>query len=543
MGYEGEDDGDDRHGPTAVPMFEWCRLVLKARLPERLTPLAASHGLRPHYGDIHNHCALSYGHGSLEGALERAKRQLDFVSVTGHAHWPDMPADDPLVAHIVNFHAKGFAKLAALWPGHFASLAKAAAPGSFTVFPGYEIHSSRHGDYTILYRDLDPEPFIKADSPAQLLAHFKAQHPGRALAFPHHIGYRQGARGINWNTFLEALSPMVEIVSMHGCSEASIMDRPFLHSMGPSNGNSTARAGLAGGHVFGFLGNTDHHSGYPGSYGHGRSCLYAPHNSAAALWDAMWARNGTALTGDCIHLFTAMDGHPLGSIVPPGGTMLDVEAVGGGEIDYIDVIRNSRLAARISPALTPSPIEASGPSFETILVLELGWGERGRHHDWTGSIEVVDGALLAVEPRLRGPEVVSPLEGEEEDTDRNRVTAEDERIDFFIRTHANPNNATPATQAIAALVRLGETSRVRLVLDGQRLELSIDRLLQGSVSGNLGAIDSPAYRVHPVPRPQEWQWRGRIPLDPLRDGESLYVRLRQTSGQWAWASPIFCRAP
>ena len=73
-------------------------------LPERLSPLSARLGLRPLYGDIHNHCALSYGHGSLEGALENARRQLDFVSVTGHAYWPDMPVGDPSVAHIVDFH-------------------------------------------------------------------------------------------------------------------------------------------------------------------------------------------------------------------------------------------------------------------------------------------------------------------------------------------------------------------------------------------------------------------------------------------------------
>ena len=68
------------------------------RLPERLSPLASAMGLRPFYGDLHNHCDISYGHGSLLEALKRARRQLDFVSVTGHAYWPDMPIDDERVA-------------------------------------------------------------------------------------------------------------------------------------------------------------------------------------------------------------------------------------------------------------------------------------------------------------------------------------------------------------------------------------------------------------------------------------------------------------
>lgn len=516
--------------------------MLKVRLPERLTPLAARFGLRPLYGDIHNHCALSYGHGSLEDALTRAKRQLDFVSVTGHAHWPDMPVDDPRVAHIVDFHVKGFAKLEAAWPGHFTTLADAAEPGSFTVFPGFEIHSFEHGDYTILYRDLASQPLIKAESPADLLKRLGEKCPQRAFAFPHHIGYRQGARGINWGSFDERLSPVLEIVSMHGCSETSLMDRPFLHSMGPSDGASTVRAGLAAGHVFGFLGNTDHHSGYPGSYGHGRTGLYAAENTPDELWNALTARRSTALTGDCSHLFVATsEGALQGSIVAPGARALQVEAVGGSFIEFIDVIRNGRLAARISPELAPSPIEAAG-GLETILVLEMGWGARGSFHEWEGFLQVDGGEILAVEPRLRGAEIVSPLEGSGDAPDQDRIAADGEAIVFRIRAHANPNNSTATTQAIAARVRLGEDARIRATLDGQHIELAANRLFEGAVSGNLGPIDSPAWRVHPLPLPHQWQWHGEVPIAPLEAGDTVYVRMRQANGQWAWASPIFCRA-
>ena len=45
------------------------------------------------WGDLHSHCSISYGHGTVEQALARARQQLDFCSVTGHAFWPDMPTD------------------------------------------------------------------------------------------------------------------------------------------------------------------------------------------------------------------------------------------------------------------------------------------------------------------------------------------------------------------------------------------------------------------------------------------------------------------
>lgn len=43
-----------------------------------------------YFGDLHNHCGITYGFGSLENAIRRAKSQLDFAAFTGHAMWPDM---------------------------------------------------------------------------------------------------------------------------------------------------------------------------------------------------------------------------------------------------------------------------------------------------------------------------------------------------------------------------------------------------------------------------------------------------------------------
>lgn len=515
--------------------------MLGERLPERLSPLATQAGVAPFYGDLHNHCGISYGHGSLDQALKRARRQLDFVSVTGHAYWPDMPVDDPRVGHIVDFHIEGFARLERLWPQHFATLAAADEPGRFTVFPGYEIHSFAHGDYTIVYRDLSPRPILKADSPAELKRMLRAEAGDGAFAFPHHIGYRLGARGINWASLDPELSPVLEILSMHGCSEASVMDRPFLHSMGPSDGHSTVRHGLGLGHRFGFLGNTDHHSGYPGSYGHGRSVVYAAGGERGALWDALMRRRTGALTGDNAHLFFTLDGAiPGGEVAAGADPTLHIEAAAGGHIDYIDVIRNGALVRRIVPEIEGAAIDAGIAMLETIVVLELGWGARGGRHRWTGSLGIEGGEILAVEPRLRGTETVSPLEGQADGNDEDEISLEGDRIAFSITASSNPNNMTPAMQAVAARVRLGAEARFILETDGQRFSVTAARLLEGALAGNLGPIDSPAFRLLPLPLPRQWQWRGRVAIDPLRHGDCVYVRMRQVNGQWAWASPVFC---
>lgn len=512
--------------------------MIRAPLPPALTPLAAELGLMPLYGDIHNHCDLSYGHGRFADALARAAQQLDFVSITGHADWPDMPVDDPSVAHIVDFHVKGFARLRAGWAGHYAGLAAADADG-FTVFPGYEIHSAEHGDYTIVYADLSAEPLHLARTPAALKAALTAAMPGRALAFPHHIGYRQGARGINWATFDPALSPFVEMLSMHGCAEASETDRGYLHSMGPVDGHSTMAWGLAQGHIFGIVGNTDHHSAHPGSYGHGRMAVYAAARDRAAIWQGLMARRTNALTGDAIHLLTAVGDTIQGGIVAPQAqAQLRIEAVGGGFIDAIDVLRNGRLFARLSPQLAPAPI---GAADETLLHLELGWGARGSCHRWEGRITLDGGEILAVEPRFRGAEVVSPLEGDDAGHPLPELCAADGGLTFAVTAEANPNNATPATQGLMLRCALAPGATIRAELNGRHLDIPAARLREGALSGNLGPIDSPAYRFHPLPQPADWQWAGTLPLGRLEAGENVYVRLRQAGGQMAWASPIFCR--
>ncbi|QEW20959.1 hypothetical protein LA6_003160 [Marinibacterium anthonyi] len=511
---------------------------MTAKLPPDMSPLATRLGVQPLYGDIHNHCDLSYGHGRFADALARAALQLDFLSITGHAHWPDMPVDVPEVAHIVDFHVKGFARLRDGWNAHYDALAAADGPG-FTVFPGYEIHSCEHGDYTIVYRDLNGAPLCLADSPSELKAMLDALMPGRAFAFPHHIGYRQGARGINWDTFDPALSPFVEMNSMHGTAETSQSARGYLHSMGPVDGHSTMERGLTLGHVFGIVGNTDHHSAFPGSYGHGRMCVYAPSAARKALWDAMMARSTNALTGANIHLLTAIGDVIQGGIVPPAAqATLDVEAIAGGAIDTIDVIRNGRLAHRISPALTPAPLTDSG---ETILFLEMGWGARGTSHRWDGGITVDGGEITALEPRFRGSEVVSPLEGTDSGFALPRATLDNGTARFSVTAEANPNNSTPTTQGIALRLRLQDSATIRATLCGQDIVIPAARLREGSFTGNLGPIDSPAYLFHPLPRPADWQWHGRIPLGELARGDSIYVRLRQADGQMAWASPLYCR--
>lgn len=504
--------------------------------------MRAYDGLSPYFGDLHNHCDISYGHGGLRTAFRNAREQLDFCSVTGHALWPDMPEADATMQYIVDFHEEGFARLREQWEAVQRTTEAFYRPGDFVTFLSFEMHGSADGDYTFVYPGAQGE-ILTVDGLPALQQRLRMLHAEgvRALAFPHHIGYKRGQRGINWESFDADVSPVVEIVSMHGCSEADEGPRPFLHVMGPSDHQSTMQYGLAQGHRFGVIGSTDHHSAYPGSYGHGRAGIWATAKTRAALWDAIWARRTYALTGDRMALRFAVNGTSMGSVAPAADQReIAVHVVGGAPIDYVDVVKNNALWRRISRSDVARPTVGTEP-IRTNLFLEVGWGERGVRADWDVRFGVSAGRLLAVEPRFRGSEVVAPTEVDatRDDVPPSHWERNGERsVRFQTTTFGNPNNRTPATQGVCMEVEVPREAEVWAEINGRHVAYLLSTLLAGARAGRLGKIASPCYRFHRAPRPWEFDWRFTLE-DTGAPGDVYYVRVRQVNDQWAWSSPIW----
>lgn len=521
-----------------------------------------------YFGDIHNHCNMSYAHGNLSDAIANARQRLDFCSVTGHAHWTDMPARNGRIDHIIDFHERGFAKLAGNWQESLRTVAAGNEPGRFLTFPGFEVHSSANGDRTIVYRDLEGE-LLYPETIGELQRRIRElTEAGRAaIALPHHIGYHQGARGINWDSFDESTSPIVEIYSMHGAAETTEGPIPYLHSMGPPDWRSTVQYGLASGHVFGFSGNTDHHSAHPGSYGHGMTGLWAPELSREAVWEAIHRRRTFALTGDRMRLdYRLRDSRQgdtlMGGIRPPGPVEgLTVELAGGAAIDYVDLVYNNRLARRVVPrqsyptgGAAPAPgaaaersPDAPGDRIRSRITLELGWGPRNTAVDWDVDFGISDGTVLDVDPRFRGHDVLSPEQEAEggESTFFSSWRHRDARsVHFETVTRGNPTSSTSGTQGVSLEVEVPPETRVWAEINGVRTETTIERLMAGGKSGHLRhEIDSPAWLFHRVPEEHELYWNldlGDFTPD-MRPGDFFYLRVRQENNQWAWGSPIFCR--
>lgn len=492
-------------------------------------------GLQVYYGDLHSHCDVGYGYGTPEQAYANARLQLDFASVTAHATWPDMSASDDRLANTIAYHRRGFEQAAARW-AHLRSVTNAANDEErFVTFLSYEWHSLRYGDHNVYYRDGDGRIIEAADLDGLRAALRDLTASGTAaLLVPHHIGYRVGYRGIDWETFAPEFSPVVEIVSMHGVAESDDAPYPYLHTMGPRDGRSTMQHGLRLGKVFGVIGSTDHHAAHPGSYGWGRAAVWAEELTREAIWEALTRRRTYALTGDRITLAFAVNGHPMGSVL--GVTLerhLDVAVDAGDAIDYVDVVHNGRLLHRWTPA---SVKPTAGPYR---VVLELGWGDRATPVEWQVDLGVENGRLLEVEPRLRGRDVVSPREENAAGLVPSVWARRNGRVVLRTMTWGNPNPLTPGTQAISLVIDGDVSTRITGYINDHVVDVPLAVLRQGARTWYLGGFRTPAYRFgRAVGREAS---AGAFSLEHHGAGSRdwYYVRVRQTNHQWAWSSPIW----
>ena len=496
-----------------------------------------------YWGDIHNHCDITYGYGSLENALAAARKQLDFCSVTPHAMWPDIPEITPESEYLVRFHQEGFAKIARNWEAVKGIVEGANEDGEFVTFHTFEMHSSKYGDHHIVSPD-DSLELIRADTPHEAARRQRC----RAIAVPHHIAYSPGYRGIDWNFFDETASPIVEVYSKHGSGMKDEGDFPYLHTMGPKDSRNTAYAGLRAGKKFSFAASTDHHAGFPGSYGDGKLAVLAAERTRSAIWEGILAGRTYAVTGDKILCEFSVNEMPFGSRIPDsGGRLIHYRVEGGGAIDRIVICHNLRPIEVILGELR----EAKGAESRYKVRLELGWGDEPRPYPWTCVVRTSGGSFVGVEPCIRGRSVLAPSPDQKDDPDINKLhidlrMRDETTVEFDCETVKNPSTAHAQTSAIIMEVEGDEETTLDFAINGHRLRRSVGELLKGSITGQERAFASPSFRIHgAVPR-----WRYMCEGSLVINAEKLcnnrrsnpdfyHMEVRQVDGSTAYVSPIY----
>lgn len=496
------------------------------------------------WGDLHNHCAVSYGQGTPALALANASRHLDFCSITGHAFWPGMPIEMDLAApnNPIALHLGGFAKLKYFWKALLRELQAANRPGTFVTLPSYEWHSMLCGDYNCYAPDF---ALALLDAPdVRTLARRLRRSRQEFMLLPHHCGYARGFRGLNWDFFDETVSPLAEIYSNHGCGEADDAPFPYYHSMGPRTGESMLRAGLANGRRFGFYAGTDSHDGYPGHYGHGRVGVLADRLESGALWRALKERRTIASTGANITVEVDAGDAGIGGVVSAHQRRdLRLRVEGDAPIDTIELIEGGAGTWRIRHLDVPLIEPAFSPGRYKIK-LEVGWGQGGQLAAWDVRGRLLHGKIHGIAGYFRFSTWDPSTQVSSESLRRHSPGG----FEWACRSVANPAGAmggthfsAGGTQAIVLDVEAGKNSRLRLTLGRMELDVALRDLVSGSVARQLGGIGSAAIKVHRAIPEREFATSIVLPdyAPFVSERAFAYLRIRQTDGQTAWVSPVW----
>lgn len=489
------------------------------------------------WGDLHNHCNISYGYGSLTNALERAKEQLDFVAITGHAMWPDMYERNEETAFTVDFHNYGFKKLSDHWNEIRKTIANANSKELIT-FQAYEMHSSKYGDHHIVSPS-DELPLIYRDSPSAL----KRDVGVPALVIAHHIGYTPGYRGIDWNLHDENVTPLVEVFSKHGCSMYETAPYPYYHNMGPRDTRNTFYEGLTRGYHMGIVGSTDHHAGYPGSYGDGRLAVIATDKSREAIWEALINRRTYAVTGDKIKCRFYLNDSQMGSIVPLANKRhLSFKVEADYQIDRIVIFKNLK-PIHIIDGMRLDDRESNKHKFR----IEMGWGNNeDKPFKWEGSVKVKGGKLLETQPAFRGRSVLAPSENS--DFDQMNVNNLDNRIieltDNFVSwqcySFKNITTLHPQTQQMIFEIESDEDTKLIININGYERQITIGELKKYGYSEHMKPYHSQAFKVHTAIGNKAYELAGDLEdVTNTNEPAFYHMQVSQTNNQWAFVSPIY----
>ncbi len=477
------------------------------------------------WGDIHNHNAIGYGSGSLERSYEIAKGSLlDFYAFTPHGHWPDPPGGDE---KIKASHEEGYRKVRESWPRVVEAAEKHNADEEFVALIGFEWHSSKSGDYCVYVPGKDGGTFPAAN--LEELKEFAAKQG--ALLVPHHVGYRTGSRGLDWDGFDESLSPVVEGFSEHGCSIEPGTHWPMTgHSMGGLDRSQAVFSRLNEGRFFGLTGSTDNHFGHPASRGEGLTGLYVENLTRRGILEALKKRRSIAVTGERIEARFSLGDAFMGETASPrAGDCFSYRASGFSETEFVQIIKNG------APVHTVFPVGGREKRRFAALV-EFGWGGM-KDEDITmyeAEAKVEGGAFEGVSPGFCGG---ADIERE------NRITeSTPEKIKFEAFT--SRRNTHPVS-SVAFWIE-GEKARIflkcRFCYRGEiykRKVIASAKELSGEDFWlGPGGFSSPVMKLGGYVPGDACEAKGLWRDEKMKSGDWYILKVMQKNGHIAWTSPI-----
>jgi hypothetical protein len=301
-----------------------------------------SPGERLYWGEIHGHTELSDGNGTPEEHYTYARdvALLDFAAITDHITYADGEAN------------------VTKW-----EIAKKAtdafnSPGKFVTLHGYEPWFGpldfRYAHANVYFPD-GSAPYIPMERPKEEVWAEVARYGG--MIVPHHTGYgRHGMRMKDWEAFRWDRSPVVEIFSAHGNSEAYDADKPFIDKTEWAFVQDALGRGLK----LGFVGGSDYHQAFTGSriqlgqfpaninachfqYRCGYTAAWANRLDRETIYETMFGRRTYATSGGRMIIRFKINGEQMGGTSRGGSRKIEAFAAGEGVLEKIEVVKNNEV--------------------------------------------------------------------------------------------------------------------------------------------------------------------------------------------------------
>lgn len=112
----------------------------------------------------------------------------------------------------------------------------------------------------------------------------------------------------------------------------------------------------------------------------------------------------------------------MGDVVRGNSRRIYVNVTGESCIDYVDIIKNGQILARMNGPLTP--VAPEGDTVRCKVKMDFGWNREEQYVHWQGKLSLDKGKLHGVTPCFRGAAFTSPQEGETEfHTHVNRIVS------------------------------------------------------------------------------------------------------------------------
>jgi len=503
--------------------------------------------LNVYWGDFHKHLVDVE---MIDEILEDTKYNLDFYPILFYPFNRETEPYNGLLVETVR-QRPGFPES---WELINQAAKKHNQPGEFVTFTGYEWHGnrSRWGDHNVIYFD-EGNPLDDTWELRDLYENLKKR---KAMAIPHHTGYMPGFRGKDWDVFDPQLSPVMEIFSVHGCSEAidSPLPLPQNLSMGPRVSGGNYVDALNRGLRIGAIGSNDAR-GLPGSWGRGVAAVCAEELTREAIWESVLKRRTYASTGDRINLMFKINDNLMGSeIIPKPGEKFNAEISLDcvQPLDRVDLIHNGAI---FDSYIHKRKVDNSSGIFR--ILIEFGWGpssvygfdEKDTLMNWKGTINIENGKINKIYPRLSG---------------YGQSYACDDKAKCSFKFNTSRDDPEKLIMGLVLEVKGDEETQLTLNITDQQIPIKISEIINQSrliplldeseqrifdhFKVKKQDVENPdvffhnARKIRVSPAYHQEQCSADLTFEnlPVAQGDNYYyVRASQIDGQTVWSSPIW----